>query len=398
MSRRRLFGSLCSMVFLVNLGRVVFAPLIEPLAADFAVTPVELGAVASLAWLGSAVSRVPTGYALTRVSRHAVVLASGAGLTVAALFTAFAPSIPALMVGASLIGLASGSYFVAGNPLVSELFPEGVGRALGVHGMAAGLAAVVAPLAVGAALAVGDWRLTFVGLAALGAVVTLYTLYATRGAELPDAGRSDRHLLRAVRAQWPIVLTGVVVVGAVGFVWNGLFNFYVSYLVAGKSLPPGTARTLLTLVFAAGLPAFLLTGRLADRVPNVPLLLAVVGGFVGAVYALTLVTGLVGIALVSVLLGYVAHSLFPVVDTYLLTSLPDHHRASAYTVYSASMMVVGAQGSLAVGSLVGRGIAYDTVFAWFAGGLAVVLAGLVGLHLVGYIPRGHVPGTPTGER
>ncbi len=385
------------MVFLVNLGRVVFAPLIEPLAADFAATPAELGAVATLAWLGSAVSRIPTGYALTRVPRHVVVLASGTGLTVAALFTAFAPSVPVLMVGASLIGLAAGGYFVAGNPLVSELFPEGVGRALGVHGMAAGLAAVAAPLAVGAVLVLADWRLAFLGLAVLGALVTLYTLYATRGADLPDAGASDRHLFRAVRAQWPIVLTGVVVVGTVGFVWNGLFNFYVSYLVAGKGLPPGTARTLLTLVFAAGLPAFLLTGRLADRVPNVPLVLVVVGGFVVTVYALTLATGLLTIVVVSVLLGYVVHSMFPVVDTYLLTSLPDHHRASAYTFYSAAMMVAQAPGSLAVGSLVGRGLAYDAVFAWFAGGLAVVLVGLVGLHLTGHIPAGRVRGTPAGE-
>ena len=192
-------------------------------------------------------------------------------------------------------------------------------------------------------------------------------------------------------------LTGIAVVGTVGFVWNGLFNFYVSYLVAGKGLPPGTARTLLTLVFAAGLPAFLLTGRLADRVPNVPLVLVVVGGFVVTVYALTLATGLLTIVVVSVLLGYVVHSMFPVVDTYLLTSLPDHHRASAYTFYSAAMMVAQAPGSLAVGSLVGRGLAYDAVFAWFAGGLAVVLVGLVGLHLTGHIPAGRVRGTPAGE-
>ena len=385
------------MVFLVNLGRVVFAPLIEPLAADFAASPAELGAVATLAWLGSAVSRIPTGYALTRVPRHAVVLGSGTGLTAAALFTALAPSVPVLMAGAFLIGLASGAYFVAGNPLVSELFPEGVGRALGVHGTAAGLAAVVAPLAVGAVLVLGDWRLAFLGLAALGALVTLYTLYVSRGAELPEAGAADRHLLRAVRAQWPIVLTGVVVVGAVGFVWNGLFNFYVSYLVAEKGIAPGTARTLLTLVFAAGLPAFLLTGRLADRVRNVPLVLAVVGGFVVTLYALTLATGLLAVVAVSVLLGYVVHSLFPAVDTYLLASLPDRHRASAYTAFSASMMVVQSQGSLAVGSLVEAGLAYDAVFAWFAGGLSVVLAGLLGLHATGHIPAGRVPGTPASE-
>jgi len=89
--------------------------------------------------------------------------------------------------------------------------------------------------------------------------------------------------------------------------------------------------------------------------------------------------------------------LFPVVDTYPLATLPDRHRASAYTAYSASMMVVQAQGSLAVGGLVGSGSAYDTVFAWFAGGLPVVLVGLVGLHITGHIPAGRVPGTPAGE-
>ncbi len=61
------------------------------------------------------------------------------------------------------------------------------------------------------------------------------------------------------------------------------------------------------------------------------------------------------------------------------------------------MMVLQAQGSLVVWTLVGGGLAYDTVFAVFAGGLVVVLVGLVGLHATGRIPAGRVPGTPAGE-
>ena len=45
---RRLFGTLCGLVFLVNLGRVVFAPLIEPLMSAFAVEEATLGAVITL--------------------------------------------------------------------------------------------------------------------------------------------------------------------------------------------------------------------------------------------------------------------------------------------------------------------------------------------------------------
>jgi len=375
------------MALLVNLGRVVFAPLIEPLAADFAATPAELGAVATLAWLGSALSRVPTGYALTRVSRHTVVVGAGTGLTGAALFTGFAPSVPVLMIGATLVGLASGSYFVAGNPLVSELFPEGVGRAIGVHGTAAGLAAVAAPLAVGGVLLLGDWRLAFLGIAVLGALVTLYTLYAARGADLPEAGAADRHLLRAVRAQWPIVLTGVCVVGTVGFVWNGLFNFYVTYLVS-EGVAEATGRDLLTVAFAAGVPAFLVTGRLADRVAYVPLLLSILVGFVGSVLLLTVTSGFWPLVAVSALLGYVIHSLFPAIDTYLLDSLPDRHRASAYATFSATMMLVQSPGSVVVGALNDLGYTYDAVFQGLAGLLAVVVVVLAALHRGGHLPSG----------
>jgi predicted MFS family arabinose efflux permease len=386
------------MVALVNLARVVFAPLLDPLAAEFGVSEAALGAVTTLAWLGSALPRVPVGYLLTRVERHQVVLGSGVLLTAAAAFTALAPTFEVVLIGAFLMGLSSGAYFIAGNPLVSELFPDGVGRALGLHGTAAQLAAVVAPGLVVAVLFFGDWRLTFTLVAAVAALTTLVIFVVTRRADLPDAGREDRDLLGAVRAQWPIVATGIAVVGTVGFLWNALFNFYVRYLAATKGLDPATGNLLLTVLFAAGVPAFLVTGRLADRLPNVPLLLVVVGGFLTSVTLLTLVQGFWVLVAVSALTGYVIHSLFPVADTYLLASLPDHNRASAYTAYSATMMVVQATGSVTVGTLVDAGWSYDRVFLTVTAGVGVVLAALVVLYALGRLPTGRVPGVDsTGE-
>ena len=400
-SHRRLFLSLCSMVFLVNFARVVFASLLDPIAVDFQVDEGALGAVATAAWLGSALPRVPVGYLLTRVPRHHVVLGSGGLLVAAAVFTSFSPTLPLVTLGAFTLGLSSGAYFIAANPLVSELFPEGVGRALGIHGTAAQLAAVAAPLVVVGVLFVGDWRLTFRLLAVAGVFATVGMYGAARRADLPDAGSEDRDLFGAARAQWRIVLTGVVVVGTVGFLWNGLFNFYVRYLSQVKGIDPSTGNLLLTLLFAAGVPAFFITGRLADRFPNVPLLLGVVGGFLCCVFLLTLAQGLWPIVALSVVMGYVIHMLFPVADTYLLASLPDHHRASAYTAYSASMMIVQAGGSVTIGELVGSGLAFDTVFLGLAAVVGVVLAALVGLHATGRLPAGRVPGdaerSPAGE-
>jgi len=389
-SRTRLFGTLTGLAFLVNLARVVYAPLVEPLQAALSVGPGAIGTVVTLVWVGSALPRIPTGYLLTKVPRHWVVLGAGLVLTLAGAFAATADSLATLALGALLMGLASGAYFVSANPLVSELYPQRVGRAVGVHGMATQLAAVAAAPIVGVALNLYTWRSVFAGMAAAAAAATVLLTVAARRADLPDASGTDRDLLGAVRSQWRIVLTGIVILGATGFVWQGVFNFYVTYLV-DRGLAEPTGRDMLTLLFAAGVPAFLVSGRLVDRLPKVPYLLGLVGLFVGGIVSLTLAEGLVALGAVSLFLGLVIHGLFPAMDAYMLGSLPDEHRGGAYAVYSGGMMLTQASGSSVVGSLLAGGADLVVVFRGLAGGLVVVLAGLAALYLAGRLPATGAP-------
>jgi len=398
-SRRSLFVSLCGMVFLVNLARIVFAPLLEPLKAAFAVGDGAVGLLATLAWVGSALPRIPVGYLLTRLRRRTVVLGSGLLLTGAAALAAAAPTIEWLYAGALGMGLASGAYFIAGNPLVSELFPDRVGAALGVHGGASQVAAVLAAPLVGVVLAgvLADplswepWRTVLRAIALAAAASTLVLWWVSRWTTLPEAGAEDRDLLGAARRQWRIVLAGVAFIGATGFVYNGVFNFYVTYLVQAKGLGAPAARNLLTLLFLAGLPAFVVSGRLADRLPNVPYVLAIGGAFAGCLLALTAVSGVVALALASAAMGWVIHSLFPAMDTYLLDGLPDENRASAYAVYSGTMMLIQATGSVTVGTLREAGYGFDVLYSTLAGGLVVFVLVLVALYLDGRLPAGGVP-------
>ncbi|WP_280585302.1 MFS transporter [Halorubrum sp. Boch-26] len=384
MSRTRLFGSLCALVFLVNFARVVFAPLVGQFIGEFAIAEGTAGLIVTLAWLGSAAPRIPAGWALTRFSRRLVIVVSGAILTIGALGVALAPGVPTLMTAAFAIGLASGVYFVAANPFVSELFPERVGRAMGVHGMASQLAAVAAAPVVTVALWY-DWRLAFFGLAVAAAATTLtFVLLASR-TDLPDAGAGDTDFVGGALSEWKLVLSGVVLVGLTGFLWQGLFNFYELYMI-DKGLPSATARNLLTVIFAAGVPAFLVSGYLADRLPHVPYLLGIVSAFVASVALVVAASGVVAVVLASLAVGFAIHMLFPAADTYLLASLPDASRASAYAVYSAGMMSTQAAGSWAVGEAIEAGLTYDTVFLGLAGGLAAVVVAYAVLERMGRVP------------
>ena len=382
--RRRLFGSLCGLVFAVNFGRTVFAPLVPTLQTAFDVGPGLVGGVVSLVWLGTAAPRIPVGYLVTRASRKWIVVGTGLLLAAGAALTASATSVLALQAGALTVGVASGAYFTAAVPVVGELFPESVGRAVGVHGTASQVAAVTAPTVGIAAVALADWRLAFWALAAGALLVTLAIVSVVRGRAMPTTASADLDFLGALQ-YWRVILTAGVMVAAAGFVWQGLFNFYVPYLTA-KGLSRETAGLLQTTVFAAGVPAFWLSGRLADRLPHVPYLLAILGGFTLSVFALTRVRSLVGVFAVTVVLGYVIHSVFPALDTYLLDTLPSDTRSSAYAMYSGTALFIEAGGSGAVGSLTAAGFDFETVFAGFAAGLAVVFGALTALYLAGGLP------------
>jgi len=378
------------MVLLVNLARVIFAPLLEPIRVAFGASAAAIGLLATLAWLGSALPRLPTGYLLTRVSRHVVIAGAGTTLAISPLLAATATSLPVLWGSAFLMGVSSGIYFIAAKPLLSDLFPEGIGRAVGVHGTASQLAAAGAPLLVTGVLLVADWRVVFVCISVAAAVATGVFVLIARRMTVPNGEHEDRDFLRAAKRQWPVIATGVVVSGFAGLAWNGVFNFYVSYLIGTKSLPEPAANLLLTVVFVAGVPAFTLAGRLADRVPYVPLLLGIVGSFAICLFTLTVTTGLYALGAVSVALGLAIHGLFPAMDTYILDSLPDVHRASAYAVFSATIIFCNALGSVVFGVLLDTGYTFTAIFQT----VAVVIVALVAVFAVFQRTRGF----PTGRR
>ena len=385
--RTGVLTAICLFSFLVNFGRIAFAPLVD-VFIEAGISPATAGLAATAVWIGSALPRLPTGYLLTKVSRHRTILGMGVALAAGATFTTLSQDIWWTITGALFVGLATGVFFVAANPLLSELYPENVGLAVGVRGMSSQIAAVVAPFLIAVAIALGSWRIAFGTLAVLALVGTVVFALAVRRAELPTAGARDRDLFGAIRAQWRLIVAGVLFVGLTGFAWQGVFNFYVTYLGAAKGIAPGTATTLLTLTFAAGVPAFLLAGRLADRVSYLALLLAILGGFVGCLLALTMVEGVLAIAAVSIAMGAVIHGLFPVGDAYVLDSMPDEHRASAYSGFSAAMMLIQAPGSVAVGVLAEGGLSYDGVFVGYAVLVGAIVVVMGGLAWAGRLPRG----------
>lgn len=345
---------------MLNLARIVYAPLLDVLIAEFSIGEATAGLIVTLTWIGSAAPRLPTGWVLTKVPRYPVVVGSGMVLTLSGAIAATATSVLQLMGGAFLMGIGSGVYFVAAQPLLSELFPERIGQVVGIHGVSNQLASVAAAPFVTLALLI-DWRLAMWGISGFGALATSYTWYSGRQTDLPRAGTEDRRLIAGVLSEWPLVVTALAITGLSMFVWQGVFNFYELYMQS-KAFSGQEAGTLLTLVFVAGIPAFYVGGDLAERLPYIPYITGVVGSFSVCVYLLTIVDSLLMVGLVTIGIGFFGHAQYPAVDTFLLDTLPDHSRASAYSMFSSTAMLIQALGSVVLGQLIEWGYSYDQTF------------------------------------
>jgi Arabinose efflux permease len=371
--RTRLFGSLLVMVFLLNFGRTIFAPFVEEFQVVFGVGPAALGLVTSLVWFGAAAGRIPVAYGLTRISRHRMLGVMGAVAVGGAVLTASAMSIGQLQLGALAIGLGAGGYFVIAVPLLGAIFPDAVGRSIGIHGMAAQVAAViVGPIAIVAIVTEG-WRPIFWTLAGTLAVVTVVSVVLLRAQA--DAGMPTTHReFTAVLAHWRPVTVALVITATAGFLWIGYFNFFVSYLLAAKGVDISLGGWLLTLMFAAGVPAFYIAGRVVDRLPPLPFIYLMLSSFAGGIIALTAVDRLWAIVGLSLLIGFSIHTLFPAIDTWLIRQLDPTVRESAYASFTGLSLLIESAGPGTVGWLVARGVEYDVVFRSLAVMVVVMVA------------------------
>jgi Arabinose efflux permease len=283
-----------------------------------------------------------------------------------------------LQLGALALGLGTGGYFVIAVPLLGVIFPDAVGRAIGIHGMAAQLAAViVGPIAI-VAIAADSWRVVFWALACTLTVSTTVSVILVRSQ--PNVGPMTTHReFTAVFEHWRPVAVALVITATAGILWIGYFNFFVSYLLTVKGVGITRGGWLLTVMFAAGVPAFYIAGRIVDRLPPLPFIYVMLGIFAVGIMLMTTVQELPMIFVVTVVIGFSIHTLFPAIDTWLIRQLDPTVRESAYASFTGLSLLIESSGPTIVGSLVSSGIGYDAVYrsgAVFVLFMILIMAGL----------------------
>ncbi|MER6441736.1 MFS transporter [Streptomyces sp. NPDC001185] len=258
-------------IFAIVMSEFLPASLLPVIAGDLRVSEGTAGQAVSSTAFAAVLSALLISVVLPRADRRRVMIGLTLLAVVSNLIVALAPNFYVLLGARLLLGLAIGGFWAMATAMAAKLVPaDHVGRALTVinSGVAA---ATVAAVPLGAWLGgVWGWRGVFV-LAAGVAVLAMIAQAAT----LPSVAAEAASALGAFGA---VLRSGVVLAGlfALLLTFGGHFTGFTYVRIAAQSLSGiGSAGfAMLLVVFGvASLLGTVLSGPVADRAPQVGMLL-----------------------------------------------------------------------------------------------------------------------------
>jgi len=336
-------------VALEGLGLQMRGPLLPILEAEWGIGKGVQGLVSPAGTLGFAVTVLAVGAIAGRIDTQRYFLGGIVITAVGVLGMALAPVFIAYLGLLVVRGLGTGISRGLDRPLLGHLYPNARGRVFNLYDMAWAVGAAAGPAVLSLAVALGDWRYAYVGLAvAFGVVAALVWRLETPDIDAEEAldvaGALELFRTPAVGATVVALVFHTGLEGAM-FLWLPTFGGEIANLSATR------ANLLLSAFVVAYIPGRLVYTLIAERVPYGPLVIGlevlIVPVFVWTFFLADGVAVFAGV----VVLGALVSGIFPTLLAFGTQAAPEYSgpiNAVSTSVASVSLALVPvAMGALA---------------------------------------------------
>jgi len=356
--------------------RMVYPVLLPYFRESFGLSLSVAGVLVTVLWLGSALGQLPGGLLADRYSERSVMTAGVVVTALAVVGVVIAPTAVALFAATALVGVGQSLYPIARITVLTGMYPDRVGSALGVTMATGDLGQTVLPPVAAAIAAALAWQagLGFLAPLLLVAAVVLWFRMPTD----PDASSGFtalsvdvvRDLIDEFRGSNLSFFAFILFLYIL--VWQAFTGFYPTYLIERKGLSSSTAALLFSAFFAIGVIVKPAAGAAYDRVGartalvivlSAPVIGLVALPFVESVAALVVVT-----ALVSTMLGSGA-----ITQAFLSEAFPEEIRGTGLGTVRTAVATLGAAGPVLFGVVADRGYFDEGYLLLAAILLAVIL-------------------------
>ncbi|WP_343161666.1 MFS transporter [Natrialba sp. INN-245] len=358
--------------------RLAYPVLLPFLQSDLGLGLTGAGVLLSVLWLAYALGQLPGGVLSDRIGEGNVLVASTLVSAVALGAVAAVDSGTLVFVATAAFGFGTALYGVARFTILSDVFPEHEGAAIGITLAAGEVGNAVLPLAAGAIATTLAWQYGFwlsVPAFGLTALLLWYAVPGRTSGETSAVDAISRDTLQYVASQLrrrPIVVVTAVQILTYS-VWQAFTGFYPTYLIEVKELSAPVATGLFSAFFALGIVVQPLTGGVYDRIGARRSLPVVLGIVAVALAALPFLEGfwplVAGTVLLSSILGYGTITL-----PYMTAAFPQDMKGTGLGVLRTFYMTIGAASPVLFGAFAERGF-FDEGYLVLAV-LAVVAIGL----------------------
>ena len=372
--------------WLISLGHslthwypATFYLLLPIIGNELGLTFSQIGLIMTCQYIAGAVANVPGGVLVDTVGRKGLLMAvSLFWVGFPYLLMSFTHSYLMLLGCVALVGVGNSLWHPTAIPTLARRYPERKGLVLSLHGMGGNAGDAIAPLVVGALLAVLSWRevvvlnvvpglvismllLVFLGTLSLGGKRGQAAAHDEAPQSLADYARGLRQLFR----NRSLVLLSTS--GAFrSMTQNALLTFLPLFLARELGYSPFLVGASMFALQAAGLAASPVAGHLSDKIGRRSVM-TVSMAMAAAVLLFMAVAGKSNAFVFFVaVLGFFLYAVRPVIQAWLLESTPKNMGGSSIGILFGAQSL-GASVSPLLGGLIADRYGLSATFYFLAG-------------------------------
>lgn len=409
-----MFKTITGSVFILNamifffqaLTKHLFPPLLLPLKETFLLDNTEAGLLVSLVFFGYALARFPSGILADIYGCTKTVLLGSVTMALSFMAIAFSPNYTVLALITFILGVSSGIYVTAGYTLAVIIGSrEKATTATAAFEIFGGLSGLISPALVTFFVLFFDWQLlfAFVGLG-LAAVTFIFYLKREKSAAVEsqfatsngigidlstDLVNADsqiklsKNLFGEIKRSLAVFKSPLIrrfiiwstLVGGLGALsWTGINSFLPTFLVEIRGYSYEVANHLFIIVALAGVLAKLVTGWLADRYGNNPVLFVNLLLSVMFFMILTLVASHWQVIVTLLLIGVVCYNTNTLINAHVLRNMPPRYQGAGFGLFCTAYTVIYSAGPYLTGFLSDQ---YGLITAIRLSSIGAVLAALL---------------------
>ncbi|EMA38657.1 MFS transporter [Halococcus hamelinensis] len=352
---------------------MIYPVLLPSLSESFDLTLTTAGLLVTLIWITYAIGQVPGGVLADRYGERTILTAGLVTVAGAVSLVVLAPTTWSLFAATGLIGAGLSLYPVARITVLSDLYPDRIGRVLGITMAAGDTGQTVLPLVAGVLIGLA-WQAGLVFVVPLLVVVAVAVWRSLPSTAPSDTADTELTLQRATDVLRELYHPTLVIMVVILTLYIGVLQtfsaFYPTYLIDEKGFSSTTASALFSLFFAFGIVAKPLAGVAYDVIGIRRSLPAILGGAIAGFALLPFLDGFWLLAADTVLISSMLGS-GAITQSYLSETIPPEIEGTGLGAVRSSASLLASMGPVLFGAVAERGF-FDEGYLSLALLMAVV--------------------------